>query len=672
MFLIAFCVISVTLGTKIPLSYAQSTIMSADDRAATVSALKKVKAGKWTEAEREIAATRNPLAAKIYYWMLYTHKDDSASFDRISSFIRQNKDWPSQSDMRLTAEKQLLKQVENGHKPSNARILDWFEEFAPMTQPAMILYLDTLRAQGQTAKMHGALNHWWRNTLLSTGEQSEILDKYRREIDERSHVIRMGYLLTRKHYTNARTIASILGKGYPQLAEARIALAENKNGVDALINRVPPHLKGDSGLLFERLQWRRKNNLNIGAMEILFSPPPQDKLTNAAGWWRERHIMARRLIEEKKYDTAYSLVSQHQQKTGLPFAQAEFLAGFLALEFTKQPWRAFEHFEALFYGVKTPISKARGAYWTARASEALGSRKTAEAWYKVAAQYTTTYYGQLALETMKMQGRLIDYKLPERNLSAEAAFHASEKVQIIKLLHAAGFRKETTLFLYALSDELNKPAEYIYLAELAADLGHYHNGVHIGKKGQQKGFLLLDYAYPTLLNEVRAVDTEWALVHGLMRQESSFDVQAQSHAGARGLMQLMPATARETAKKIGVPHRLEWLTQRPSHNIRLGSAYLNQMLARYDGSYPMALAAYNGGPGRVDRWIKEIGDPRKGEISYESWVELIPIYETRNYVQRVLEAVYVYRIKFNGMQQKHFQPLYLAFNEPARFGDKPD
>lgn len=645
---------------------ADNVIMSAEDRTTTIAALKKIKAGKWTEAEQEIAGTRNALAAKIYYWFQYTKKDDATSFARVSSFIRQNKDWPWQNDLRMTAEKRLLEEAKKPEtKPADTEIIDWFAEFAPKTTDGMALYLKALAAVGKDKEMREKLNSWWERALITPGEQSAFLRQYQSLIEEKSQIRRMSYLLSKGHYTNGRAIATLLGKGYPQLAEARIAVAEGQSGVDAAIARVPPYLEHDAGLLYERLKWRRVNKHNIGAMDILFNPPAAENIPNLDDWWKERHIIARRLIEEKQYENAYMLVAAHQQEDGLPFAQAEFLAGFLALEFVNKPWRAFEHFEALYYRVETPISKARGAYWTGRASEALGNKKIADAWYKTAAQYTTTYYGQLALEQLRQQGSLLDYKLPQRNLSAETLFHSQDMVQVVKILHKAGFRKETTAFLYALSEKLEKPEDYVFLADLAADIGHYHNGVYIAKKGLGKGFLLVDHAYPTLLNQMGDVSVEWALVHGLMRQESSFDIEARSHVGASGLMQLMPATAAETARKLGIPHRQEWLTTRPDHNIKLGSAYLQQMLDRYDGSYPMALAAYNGGPGRVDRWIKEIGDPRKGEISYESWVELMPIYETRNYVQRVMEAVYVYRIKLANMQRKQVEPLYLAYTRKA-------
>jgi soluble lytic murein transglycosylase len=228
-------------------------------------------------------------------------------------------------------------------------------------------------------------------------------------------------------------------------------------------------------------------------------------------------------------------------------------------------------------------------------------------------------------------------------------------------LHKAGLRRDAAAFIAALSDTLHTPDEYLLLADLAVDVGNYKGAIQIAEKALNKNIYLLDHAYPTILSSVGHVDQEWALVHAVIHQESAFDSRAVSSAGARGYMQLMPATAREVARKNHKAHSLDWLISKPRHNISLGAAYLQQMIMRYDGSYALALAAYNGGPGRVDRWLETFGDPRKDEIDILDWIELIPVYETRNYVQRVLENIYVYRIKLEGIQSNASAPIHVAF-----------
>jgi soluble lytic murein transglycosylase len=248
---------------------------------------------------------------------------------------------------------------------------------------------------------------------------------------------------------------------------------------------------------------------------------------------------------------------------------------------------------------------------------------------------------------------------PERTVRGEAAFIANELTQVAKMMHEAGQWDDTTTFLDALAGKAQTPETVMLAAELAKKLDHHHNAVRIAKKALQDNIMITDYAYPTMLNYVKNVDVEWALVHGLIRQESAFDLRARSPVGASGLMQLMPATAAETARKAGIAHQHDWLVSRPEHNVKLGSLYLAQMLRRYDGNYALALAAYNAGPGRVDKWVKQFGDPRKGEIDIIDWVELIPFTETRNYVQRVLESVYVYRLKLRDVQKSVNAPIHV-------------
>ena len=433
--------------------------------------------------------------------------------------------------------------------------------------------------------------------------------------------------------------------------------------MDRAIEQVPPYLKKDPGLLYERLKWRRQHNKDYQAMEILHNAPKAEDITNLADWWKERHILIRRMIEKKQYQSAYLLADNHMQKEGLGFAQAQFIAGWLALTYMDKPWRAFEHFEALFYRSKTPISRARGAYWAGVASKALGHEEIATDWFKKAAQHQTVFYGQYALSALPTAFKPEPQTPPVVRIKDRKEFESWDIVRAARLLHAAGMKKESKWFLEVLAQKSRSPAEYKLAAELAEELKYPHSAIKIAKAALKKNVFLTEHAYPTLLSFMKYSDLEWALVHGVIRQESAFDVDAKSPAGARGLMQLMPATAREVARSLKISHRTSWLTSKASHNIRLGSTYMKQMLERYDGSYPLAIAAYNAGPGRVDRWLKEIGDPREGEIKMIDWIETIPVYETRNYVQRVMEATYVYRLKLHDIQKKPSYPLHIALNE---------
>lgn len=628
--------------------------MTAAQRATTMAAIKAIKAGQWSKGKDLLYGTREPLAIKLYQWLAFTRDYQATDFESISAFVKANPDWPKQGKLQLAAEKAMSANL------SPAKVTAWFDHYPPQTPDGMDLYINALIATGKTGAVQGVLRGWWPKASLTPDQQARFLKEFSRYMTQDMHTARVNWSILRGQYTNARALGHLIGRGYPQLVEARIALAQGAAGVDGAVAAVPAHLKDDPGLMFERLRWRRKNNLDVGAIEILHHQPAASQIPNLDDWWKEREIIIRRLIERKQYKSAYLLASNHKQEEGVPFAEAEFLAGWLALRYTHEPWKAFEHFEALYHGTVTPISKARGAYWAGKASDALGYKDIAREWYRTAARHQTTFYGQMAVGALAEDQKPPQQVPPERTVRGEANFLSNDLTQVAKLMNEAGQYEDTTTFLDALASKSQTPETVMLAAELAQKLNHYHNAVRIAKKAFQQNIMITDYAYPTMLNYMRHADAEWALVHGLIRQESAFDTQAQSPVGARGLMQLMPATAAEVAKKAGLSHQTSWLTSKPEHNVTLGSLYISQMIRRYDGNYALALAAYNGGPGRVDRWLKEYGDPRKGEIDLVDWIEMIPISETRNYVQRVLESVYIYRLKLRDVQKVATSPIHVA------------
>jgi len=474
-----------------------------------------------------------------------------------------------------------------------------------------------------------------------------------------NHVRRMDMLLHRNQYENGQAVADLLGAGYHALAKARIALSRSDSAVQPAINAVPPSLIGDPGLMYERLVWRRKRDLDSGALEILNKAPAASQMYSPKDWWRERHILARRLIEKRQYQKAYHLVSSHRQTNGFPRVQAEWVSGFLALQFLDQPWKAFEHFEALYNNVETPISKARGAYWAGRASEALKHPQIAQEWYRVAAHYPDTYYGQLAAEKTPAIERIVFVRTPEIAIPDEERLHAA------RLFHRAGLKRESRLFLFKKLYEDESRNENLIVAKLASELGHQDIAIKAAQNiRNNEGVFYQEFLYPNISHALKNEhQVEWALIHAIIRQESRFDANAISPAGARGLMQLMPATARETAIRHSVSHRPEWLTSRPAHNITLGSRFLGMLLQRFDNNYAKAAAGYNAGPGRIPRWTENFGNPDQNQIDLVTWVELIPIYETRNYVQRVLEATHVYRQLLAHEQRPVTTPLHVAAAE---------
>lgn len=562
---------------------------------------------------------------------------DNIRFRDASRFINAHPKWPDLNDIQEQAEEAITPSIPSGE------IITFFNTHTPITGRGMIHYLGALVSTGKTSQALPILKNWWVEAVLAPHEQKEIIQKYGQYLGSQDHERRLRHIIHGKHYTASRDLAKILGRGYPQLVEAKIALIEGKKNVNLLVSKVPNNLKNNEALQLARIQWRRKNNQDTGAIDLLRRAPTHNRLSNHKAWWKERHIMARRLIEQKKWGSAYQLVRDHRQKDGFPMAQAEFLAGWIALRKIGKAWEAFEHFERLFNNVKSPISRARGAYWAGLASESLGHSEIATQWFQVAARYQTTYYGQMAAARINLPLGLINPSPINVTPDARKQFKSHKLISAALLLHRAKQRHNAKKFFYAYADQTTSGLGYSLVTELASSLGMDDVAVKIAKKAERKNYVLPQYLFPVLKQATaKGYSLHPAFIHGIIRQESAFDQYAQSHAGALGLMQLMPPTARETAGKIGLPYSKSRLKTDPIYNMKLGSAYLKQMLDRWNGNRTLAIASYNAGPGRVGGWLKEFGDPRDKNIDEADWIETIPVYETRNYVQRVTEALNVY------------------------------
>lgn len=635
--------------------FSGSVVASTPADQAVVNALKQASQGQWTQAEATISRLNDPTARSALDWYRYTKGKSGRSFEDATLFIDKHPHWPWLDKIKVEAEKSLTS------KTPDQTVVQWFDKNAPLTGQAMDVYVSSLISHQRMSDARKVLRNWWAEASLDRDQQRSFFAKYGSYLDRESHIKRLNYLLHASQYSNAQGVAEVLGNGYPELAAARQGLAQSSSNVNALVAAVPASLKNDEGLMYERLSWRRKNDLDDGAIEILNQSPSYSAMYDPSAWWKERHILVRRLIEKRQYKQAYQLAAAHKQKDGFPLAQAEWVSGWLAINFINEPWKAFEHFEKLYKNVSSPISKSRGAYWAGRASENLKHPEVAVQWYNVGATYPETFYGQLSAEKINLNLPLNDndarYSAQQKN-----AFDQKDVVRAAKWFGAAGLKQQSAVFLIRISKDAKDSSEYILAADLANALGQRDIAIKIAQDLQkEKNVTLNKYLYPEITNDLKEVrNAEWAFVSAIIRQESRFDQDAVSSAGARGLMQLMPATAKEVASRHGISHQQAWLTSRPSHNIALGSRYLSQMVDRFDGNYAMAAAAYNAGPNRVARWVTEFGDPRKGEVELIDWIELIPIYETRNYVQRVLEGVHVYRQRLKGKQAPPVTPIHVA------------
>lgn len=605
-------------------------------QASSTAALKAMSTKDWAKARSLTLQSRDPVLAKLYQWMLYQSSETGLPFEAVAGFIKANPHWPDIADMQATAERNL---------PDNypaQNVIQWFATYPPVTARGLDLYVTALHASGQQDKARKTLNEFWSKIRMKTEDQATLLSKYKSWFTQDAHRRRLDFLLFRSQNKDAKTLARSLGSGYQALVEARIALREDARSVEALIALIPASLRNDPGLQFERLSWRRKKKENAGALQILNSAPAASQITNPEDWWKERNIIVRRLIEERRFAEAYKVSSNHGQMDGPEYADAEWVSGWLALRFLNKPDAAFKHFESMYPRVKTSISKARAAYWAGLAAERLGHQEVALRWLSMAAAHPKVYYGQLAAKHLKGKVPPVS-PVPAKTSDADIAkIRNSDLGRAIRMTHEARLNHARNQMIVSLTETLKTGGEYKALARMLTGMGLRAEALKVAKKAAGDNFFLKEEAYPTIVEYFRGLNVDVALAHALIRQESQFDAQIKSPAGAMGLMQVMPGTANEVAKKRGWQHNNQWMLTRPQHNVLIGSAYLNDVLARFGGSFPLALASYNAGPRRVSEWLQEFGDPRTGQIDWVDWIELIPIYETRNYVQRVMENYVVY------------------------------
>jgi len=438
-------------------------------------------------------------------------------------------------------------------------------------------------------------------------------------------------------------------------------------GVDNAIAKVPAKFKNDIGLQYDRLKWRRRRGRLYPSLEILFKTPEDSiKLIRPDIWWKERAILTRSLIYKKKYALAYKVCSNHYLKEGSEYAEAEWLSGWVALTFLNDPSMALQHFKNFYNDVGYPISMSRGAYWIARTYKIMKNNQKSEEWFGEASKYLNTYYGQLAFTEIYPKKAFSLIEQPTVSKEYEKNFNRNILIKSVRLLHELDKTKYTKDFVKHLASLDIENGSEILAGKLAVEIGRYDYAIQIAKQAsyEKRFYNKLNYPViqiPNIVNQKTMPKSE--LVLAVIRQESEFDPKANSAVGAKGMMQVMTYTAKSIAKQAKLPYSKSKLKSDPNYNIKLGSFYLSSLLEEYEGSYPFALAAYNAGPKRVKYWKKINGNPQKGKIDYVDWIELIKFKETRNYVQRVLENINVYRYMLSGKPVK----IYNFFEDKPHY-----
>ncbi|MBO43892.1 MAG: lytic murein transglycosylase [Rhodospirillaceae bacterium] len=601
---------------------------------------------RFDKALKRAETAENPLPAKIIRWMYLKTRKSNATFDTIKEFLVKNPDWPHRRSLRRRAEEVMPKDW------TTKAILQWYEQNPPMTAKGAAQHAKAMIASGDTEAGYKVIRNAWVNRNFSYKSARVFRRKHRKVIRQKDHVARLHRLLWDDKVSAARRQLRLVGKDQQRLAFARIQLIVRAPGVDYAVARVPQHLSDDIGLIYDRIRWRRRRGLIEKAYELM-QKAPVDGLPRADKWGTERRFLARWALREGNYSAAYKLAKDHGQIGRLERAEAEWLAGWIALRFVHRYADAFDHFKALFNEVQYPISQSRAAYWAGRAADAANLTGIASRWYRIAAIHNTRFYGQLAASHLPENERLALPQQPQPTKTNAREFRKNEIVKILMMLNQLGEKKLVRQFISHLIRTNKNSRNWVMLAQLASTIGRGDYAIHAARYALRQGIVLTNLGYPNLKT---ATDPELdpALVHGLVRQESAFRQHAVSRAGARGLMQLMPHTAKLVSRKLRIKYSRARLLLDPAYNIRLGQTYLKQMLNQFNGSVIMALTAYNAGPHRVRRLIRTLGQPGPSVLDMVDWIEQIPFTETRNYVQRVLENRTVYHSRTNDIRVASF------------------
>ncbi len=606
-----------------------------------------VKLAKRGDLSAALAAAGNDVAArKAATWLWLQAHLKRASAAELLNFANANPRWPRAGTFRALGELKLLL------RGSQPELATYFAKHRPVSASGKVALARLLLARGETEKARALLKSAWRNPYLSTAAEEYIYRNMHGLLSRTDDAARLWRLIMAQRTRHAVRFARHLPPAYRQAAAAARALMLRRHGAVSAYRRLPASMRTQA-LRYALARYYRKTGQTLKALSILKGlPASHARQIMPTQWWTEKRLIARYLLAtryRRHWRDAYRLAASHGFATpGKPAFRGEFLAGFIALEKLHEPKTALRHFLRLPKLAKSRTWKAKGWYWVGRAREALGDIDGARRAYRAAATTPTVYYGLLAREKLGLGRRPIPLKMAWPTAEAKCRVGSHELMRAARYLAAAGEKRRVRAFVWPLAYSFHKAPELAAAASWLWDISGPANAVRLAKAAGSRGIDIDNYGYPVrALPKHRSRENilELPVVLAITRQESEFDPHAGSHAGAHGLMQLMPSTARIEARVLGVSFRRGWLKSRPDYNLMLGRHHLARIMQNFGGSYALAFAAYNAGAGNVRKWLREYGDMRTGSPDPVEWVELIPITETRNYVQKVLQGTHVYRTR---------------------------
>jgi soluble lytic murein transglycosylase len=638
---------SAPAAPAIPLAMAPTATTSPADLAAVRQAIEQARRGRTAEATEIQKAISDPLARKLVEWVILRSDDNDVDFARYARFIAGNPSWPSLGMLRRRAESMLWHE-----NADSALVRAFFAGARPLGPKGRFALARALLAQGDRAGAAALVREAWRRDALTRDLESDAREHFAEFITRADDKERMDRRLYAEDTDAALRAAHRLGGVEAAIAKARVAVNGKKSNAKALLEAVPAQARHDAGYLFSRIQWLRRNDKIEEAARLMLSAPRDPAhIHDLDEWWVERRLVARELLDRGDFHKAYQIARAAAPPTKENYrVEHEFTAGWIALRFLNDPATAAQHFARISAGVTNPIALARAGYWQGRAAEAAHKLREARTHYEHAARYPTAYYGQLARARLGL-GELGLTPPPALSHDRRGALARAELVRAAEILYALDQRDLVVPFVVDVADKTPDTGALVMIAELTDKHDDARAMLLIGKAALARGHAFEHYAFPTIgLPDYKPIgpEVEPAIVYSIARQESGFNPHVVSSANALGLMQVTPPAGRFIAKKFNVTFDQKRLLHDSVYNVQMGAAELGDVIERYRGSYILAFVAYNAGPGRAKDWIERFGDPRDQNVDPIDWVERIPFSETRNYVQRALENVQVYRARFGG------------------------
>ncbi|MFB6463255.1 transglycosylase SLT domain-containing protein [Bradyrhizobium tunisiense] len=615
------------------------------DLAALKDAIDLTRKGKTDDASAARERITDPAGRKLADWFMLRHSDSTANFKRYAAFLEANPDWPSRALLRRRAEARLWQEK------ADAATVHKFTMDQPTSAKGKFALARVLLAEGDADRAARLVREAWRADELSERSEEDSYEAFRDLLTADDHRARMDKRLGAKDYLGARRAAKRLGEDALAIVKACAAVTGKSSKAKDYLEDVPTEARRDLGYVLCRAQWHLQNDRIDDAAEVILAAQPDTMAAqDTDAWWRERRMLARKLLDQGKSRTAYDVV----RTAAVPEKEVyrvdyHFMCGWIALRFLDDPQAALVHFAAIDEGSANPIALSRAHYWRGRAAEAMGATADARMSYRAASRYSTAYYGQLARAKLGLDR--IELRAPSPVLASADTPPADERVRAADMLYDIGERDMVFYYAQDFAKESTDVAALEALGELAGRRNDARVMLEVGKSALARGLALDHYAFPTIgipEHQQVAPAIETSVIYSVARTESSFEQRDKSHANAVGLMQVTPEAGRDTARRFGLTYDWGKMVSDPVYNTQMGAAELSALFSEYRGNQIMTFAGYNAGRGRVREWVQARGDPRDPRVDPVDWVERIPLSETRNYVQRVIENVLVYRARFEG------------------------